>query len=138
MNIREMLSPALQLKLLSLLLAALLWLFVVMEKSDEADIPFDVTYVNIPAGLKVKAGAPQQLSIHTVGPRILLLRQRLKGVSAKLDLSAAKEGKTTIAGFEKSLLPVSGVRFTRVSPVIVDIQPAPVAGAGAANSSRQD
>jgi len=132
MNIREMLSPALQLKLLSLLLAALLWLFVTMEKSDEADIPLQVTYANIPAGLKVKTGAPQQLSVRTVGPRILLLRQRLKGVSAKLDLSAVKEGKTTIAGFESSLLPVSGVKFTRVSPVIIEILPS--ASAGASNT----
>jgi hypothetical protein len=138
MNVREVLSPSLQLKLLSLLLAALLWLFVILEKSDEADIPLEVTYVNVPAGLKVKAGAPQQLSIHTVGPRILLLRQRLKGVSAKLDLSAVKEGKNTLAGFENSLLPVSGVRFARVSPVIIDIQPEPVAGAGPSNTNRQD
>jgi len=132
MNIREMLSPALQLKFLSLLLAALLWLFVIMEKSDEADIPLDVTYVNIPAGFKTKAGAPGQLSIHAIGPRILLLRKKLKGVSAKLDLSAVKEGKITIAGFESSVLPVSGVRFTRVSPVTIEILPS--ASAGASNT----
>jgi len=135
MNIREMLSPALQLKLLSLLLAALLWLFVTMEKSDETDIPLEVTYANIPAGLEVKTGDPRQLSVHTVGPRILLLRQRLKGVSAKLDLSAVKEGKTTIAGFEGSLLPVSGVKFTRVSPVTIDTLPSP--SAGVSNKNRQ-
>jgi len=136
MNIREMLSPALQLKLLSLLLAALLWLFVTMERSDEADIPLAVTYANIPAGLEVKPGAPQQLSAHTVGPRILLLRQRLKGVSAKLDLSAVKEGKNTLEGFEGSLRPVSGVRFTRVSPVTIDILPS--SSAGASNTKKQD
>jgi hypothetical protein len=132
MSIREMLSPAVKLKLLSLLLAVLLWLFVALEKSDEADIPLEVTYANIPAGLKVRA-APQQLSVHAVGPRILLLRQRLKGVSAKLDLSAVKEGKTTLTGFEGSLLPVSGVKFTRVSPVTIDILPSPSAGASSTN-----
>lgn len=138
MSIREMLSPARQLKLLSLLLAALLWLFVIMEKNDEADIPLEVSYASIPAGLKVKVDTPQQLSIHAVGPRILLLRQRYKGASAKLDLSAVKEGKITIAGFENSVLPVSGVRFTRVSPVTLDIHPDPAASTGTSNIIRQD
>jgi len=138
MNIREMISPALQLKLLSLLLAALLWLFVTLEKSDEADIPLAVTYANIPEGLKIKVGVPQQLSVHAVGPRILLLRQRLKGVSATLDLSAGKEGKTTLAGVEKNVLTVTGVRFTRVSPVTIDIHSAPTASSGASSINRQD
>jgi hypothetical protein len=138
MNIREMLSPALQLKLLSLLLAALLWLFVTLERSDEADIPLAVTFANIPAGLKAKMGAPQRPSIHAVGPRILLLRQSLKGVSAKLDLSAAKKGQTTLGGFESTLLPVNGVRFTRVSPVVIDIYPEPAAGAGASSINGHD
>ena len=138
MNLRERLSPALQIKLLSLLLAAMLWLFVALEKSDEVDIPFAVTYSNIPAGFKVKAVAPQQLSIHAAGPRILLLRQRLKGVPAKLDLSEVKEGKTTFAGFESSLLPISGVKFTRVSPVTIEILPDPAASAGTSNIHRQN
>ncbi len=118
-------SPNLQLKLLSLLLAALLWLFVTLETSEEADIPLVVTYVNIPSGSTVRESEPQQLSIHAVGPRILLLRLRLKGASAKLDISAAKDGKNTIAGYENSVDPVSGVKFTRVSPLIVVIHPDP-------------
>jgi hypothetical protein len=138
MNVRETLSPSLQLKLLSLLFAALLWLFVALEKSDEADIPLAVTYANIPPGLKVKTGAPRQSHVHAVGPRILLLRQRLKGLCAKLDLSAVKEGKTTLAGFEGSLLPVSGVSFTRVSPVAVDIILDPATSAGPSNTNRQN
>jgi len=137
MNFRERLSTALQLKLLSVLLAALLWLFVAMEKNSEADIPLEVTYANIPAGFKVKVDAPRKSSIHAVGPRILLLRQKLKGASAKLDLSAVKEGKTTLTGFESSVLPVSGVKFTGVSPVTIDIHTDP-AVPGSTNINRQN
>src|SRR5512133_1797838 len=126
MKIRERVSHNLQLKLLSLLLAALFWLFVTLEATDESDIPLAVTWWNIPAGLSVKVVAPQKLSIHAVGPRILLVRQRLKGVSARLDLSAAKAGKNVFAGFENSALPVSGVKFIRVSPVTIDLRPSPV------------
>lgn len=136
MNIREFLSPVHQLKLLSLLLAALLWLFVTLEKNDEADIPLTVTYANIPAGVKVKAVGSHQPSVHTVGPRILLERQRLIGVSAQLDLSAVKEGLNTLAVFEGNLVPISGVRFTRVSPVTLEIVRDPAAGAGASNINR--
>jgi hypothetical protein len=133
MNIREKMTPALQLKLLSLLLAVLLWLFVLVEQSDEADIPLEVTYINIPAGLKLKERETRQLYVHAIGPRILLLRQRLKGVSAKLDLSTVTERKNTLAGFENSLLPVRGVKFTTVSPVTIDVYPDPTACAGASH-----
>jgi hypothetical protein len=134
MNIREKVAPALQLKFLSLLLAVLLWLFVLVELSDETDIPLEVTYINIPAGLKLKESEARQIYVHAVGPRILLLRQRLKGVSAKLDLSTVTEGKNTLAGFESSLLTVRGVKFTRVSPVTIEVYPDPVAGAGASHT----
>jgi hypothetical protein len=130
MRIRETVSPNLQLKLLSLLLAALLWLFVTLEANDETDIPLAVTWANIPAGLAAKVIAPQQLSIHATGPRILLLRQALKGASASLDLSAVKAGKAILAGFENAAIPVSGVKFIRVSPVTIDIHPDPATSTG--------
>jgi YbbR domain-containing protein len=125
MNIREMVSHNFQLKLLSLLLAALLWLFVTLEANEETDIPLAVTCANLPAGLAAKVVAPRQPLIHAVGPRILLFRQRLRGVSARIDLSAVKSGTTVLTGFENFAIPVSGVKFIRVSPVTIDIHPDP-------------
>lgn len=110
-----------QLKLLSLLLAALLWLFVALETNDEADIPLRVTYYGLPAGLSVRETVPLQGSIRAAGPRILLLRQRLKGAEARFDLSAVSVGKTLLAGFENTVIPVKGVRFIRVSPLTMEI-----------------
>jgi hypothetical protein len=138
MNIRETVSPNPQLKFLSLLLATLLWLFVTLEASDETDIPLAVTYAKLPVGLEVKVAAHQQLSIHALGPRILLLRQMIKGASARLDLSAVNAGKTTLAGFENSAIPVTGVKFIRVSPVTIDIHPDPAASDGSSTIKKQD
>ncbi len=114
-------SANFQLKLLSLLLASLLWLFVALETSDQLEIPLSVSYGHIPAGLVVKTSALSGMSIRIEAPKILLLRQQLKGASVLLDLSGASEGRTVYSGLERSVKLVKGVKLLALSPVDAEV-----------------
>jgi len=121
MNLKDMLSFNLQMKLLSLLLATLLWLFVTLEADDEIELPLSVSYASIPAGLTVTADPESGFRVRIEGPRILLLRQKLLGVSARLDLSEAREGVPFYSGIERSVRLIKGVKPLRLSPSGVEL-----------------
>lgn len=121
MNLKSLLTTNVQLKLLSLLLAALLWLFIAFEAVDEVELPLSVSYVNTPPGLTVKPNQGSEPLLRIAGPRILLLRQQLKGVTASLDLSGAKEGDLLLAGGRDSLKLVQGVKIVRLPSLQVTL-----------------
>lgn len=119
MNLKTAFSANLQMKLFSLLLAALLWLFMALEAADEIEIPLTVNYVNTPPDLTVKAGQGTEPLLRIGGPRILLLRQKMKGTSVRVDLSIAKEGDFILTEGESTLKLVEGVKLVRFPPVHV-------------------
>jgi len=121
MNFKDMLTTNVEMKLLSLLLASILWLFVASEVVDEAEIPLTVSYINTPPGLFVKAAGNSGYLVHVEGPRILLLRQRLKGVSLRLDLSEAGEGEMVFSEMDNSIKLIQGVKMVRLSPLKVEL-----------------
>lgn len=121
MSFRSMLTVNIQMKLLSLLLAALLWLFIALESVDEIEMPISVDYANIPVGLIVNKNQSAGALIRIEGPAILLLRQKYKGVSATFDLSGAREGDVLLSGMENSLNLLQGVKAVSLSPVKVEL-----------------
>jgi hypothetical protein len=121
MNFKSMLTANIQMKLLSLLLAALLWLFIAFESVNEIEMPFSLKYVNIPAGLSVKADQEAGGLVRLEGPAILLLRQKFKGASTLVDLSGASVGKVMLSGVESSLPLVKGIKVVSLSPVKVEL-----------------
>lgn len=119
MSLKSILTTNVQLKLLSLLLAALLWLFIAFEAVDEIELPLSVSYVNTPPGLTVKPSQGPDPLLRIEGPRILLLRQQLKGLSARLDLSGAKEGDLLLGTDSVKL--VQGVKIVRLPSLQVTL-----------------
>ena len=79
-------------KLLSLLLAGLLWLCVILERTDELTLQVPIHPEYLPAGLRLCAPLPEKLAVTFSGPRILLCRLPFGGLSCQLDLSAAVAG----------------------------------------------
>lgn len=116
MNLRPLLCEKLQLKLLSLLFAVLLWLFVTMESGGEMDVPLSVGFVNIPAGMTVRDVSPPRLQVRISGARILLLRQKLRGATAYVDLSGTRAGRLVVSGMERFVRLDDGLRAQSVSP----------------------
>ncbi|HZV83271.1 MAG TPA: hypothetical protein VFF53_13995 [Geobacteraceae bacterium] len=117
----NLLAGNLQLKLLSLLFAVLLWFFVTMESVGEMDLPLAVKYVNIPAGCVVQDNTSPQLVTRISGPRILLLRQKLRGASVRVDLAGVPVGRVEISGLDKNLQLDAGLRALWVSPPVISV-----------------
>lgn len=117
MSLKTVFTVKLQMKLLSLLLAALLWLFIALEAVDELEIPLAVSVVNMPPGLVAKTIDGSAPLLRIAGPRILLLRQNWLGASVRLDLSRAKEGDLLLSGSEDLVKLVQGVKIVRLPPL---------------------
>ncbi len=115
------LTGNLQLKLLSLLFAAFLWFFVYMESGGEADIPVSVTFVNVPAASVLKGNVPPYCTARIAGPRILLLRQKVRGASLRIDLAGVPVGRVEISGLDKNIQLDSGLRALWVSPPVFSV-----------------
>jgi len=118
----KLLTGNLQLKLLSLLFAVLLWFFVTMQGTGETDIPLAVMFVNMPAGTVVQEKASSQVVARVSGPRILLLRQKFRGASLRLDLAGVPVGRVEISGLDKNLRLDPGLRTLWVSPPVISVE----------------
>jgi len=121
MNLKNLLTDNIEMKLLSLLLAATLWLFVALEAVDQVEIPLTVSYVNTPAGLSVKTIGESGCLVRVEGPRVLLLRQKLKGVPIRLDLAGAGEGDVVFSEVESSVRLIQGLTVLKVSPLKIKL-----------------
>ena len=109
------------LKLLSLLLATVLWLFVSLGKNDEMDLAVPVTFANLPSGFTIKGEANRMLSLRGAGAKILLLRQSMQEQSLIIDLSGVQPGRTTLTGFEQRVRLLPGIQIVRVQPAVIDV-----------------
>lgn len=121
MNFKHFLTTNIEMKLLSILLAATLCLLVALEAVDEVEIPLSVSYVNTPSGFAVKTLPESGRMVRVSGPRILLLRQKLKGVPIRLDLAGAEEGTVV---FSEGAIPVKlvqGVKSVKLFPLKVEL-----------------
>jgi hypothetical protein len=121
MNLKSMLTINIEMKLLSILLAAALWLLVAFEAVDEVEIPLEVSFVNTPPGLAVKTIPESERLIRIEGPRILLLRQKLKGVPFRFDLAGAGEGIMLFSGTESPVKLIQGVKMSKLASFKVEL-----------------
>lgn len=117
MSLKSIFTVKLQMKLLSLLLAALLWLFITLEAVSEIDIPLVVRAVNVPPGLVLTSIQDSEPVIRIAGSRILLLRQKWHGVAVQLNLSSAKEGDLLLPEGRDLVKLIPGVSIVRLSPL---------------------
>lgn len=91
MNISGLLRHNLQLKLLSLFLAIIIWLFVYLEGEDRLLIPAEIEFAGLANGLSV-VRPDKFVKVEVEGARVLLIRQSIQGVSMKVDLSDSAVG----------------------------------------------
>ncbi len=121
MNIRAMFTENLKLKALSLLFAAVLLLFVALRARDEAEMPLQVNFINLPQGLAIKEPVTRTLKLRMAGSRLLLMRQQTEQVSVSLDLTGLKAGKASFGSMERYVRLPEGVTAVGVIPETVEI-----------------
>ena len=121
MSLRKMLTHNLGLKIMSLFLAMVLWLFVAAEKDSEISLSVPVEIANIPAGLVVVSQPLSRIDVRFAGPKILIMSLQWNRPKVYLDMKDAHEGTTEFPGLERAIRICEGVRVTRVAPATVEV-----------------
>jgi len=109
----------LSLKLISILLAVILWYFVVSERSGETTISIPLDFQNIPTSLIIMKNPVESINVRIGGPATLLRGLSPKDVKAIIDLSNAKPGLAEFAIQAEQITLPRGLRVTMISPASI-------------------
>jgi YbbR domain-containing protein len=90
--IKGVLTNNIGLKISSLVVAVLLWFFVILSGRAEIAMDIPVTFVNIPSKLEV-FDSPDTISVEIKGQERILKNLKRNEVSAVIDLEDAKAGR---------------------------------------------
>lgn len=110
------------LKLLSLVFALILWMFIMGERRQEVGYRVPLELQNIPAELMIANEVPSLVDVRISGPRTLLMKVSPNDISIAVDLTDLQPGLTTFKRLEERLNLPSGLRVTRLSPSFIDLK----------------
>ncbi|MBM9603188.1 CdaR family protein [Desulfopila inferna] len=104
------------LKLISLCLATMLWIFVGGEDIVEKNIMVPVEVINLPKDLIISNKYKNEIEVTVRGPRSLILETGKDQKARQIDLSKATPG-TKVENIEIDTIPISrGIEVLRVRP----------------------
>ncbi|MCF6179697.1 MAG: YbbR-like domain-containing protein [Geopsychrobacter sp.] len=118
----ELVTKNWTLKLLSLVFALFLWMFIMGERHLEVGYTVPLELQKIPKNLVISNQVPSLIDVRISGPRTLLMKVSPNDISITVDLSDLKPGLTSFKRLEERLNLPSGLRVTRLSPSFVDIR----------------
>lgn len=110
------------LKLISLVFALILWIFIMGERRQEVGYRVPLELQNIPAELIIANEVPSMIDVRVSGPRTILMKVSPNDISIAVDLADLHPGLTTFKRLEERLNLPSGLRVTRLSPSFIDLK----------------
>ena len=112
----ERLTHNWSLKLLALVIAASLWVFVVGQEKSEISVRVSVEITNVPSDLLVVDDSLGEVDVRLYGPRSLIRRVASDRLVKVVDLSGMGLGEHVFQVLPEDLRLPPGVRVIRVSP----------------------
>jgi YbbR domain-containing protein len=103
------------LKILSLFMAATLWLYVVSEGLSKVSIDAPVVFKHLPADLSI-VECTEHITISIEGPEVLLKNIHDENIHVIVDLSNAKPGSATVYISEKNVKLSGLFRIQSIQP----------------------
>ncbi|MFH1034679.1 MAG: CdaR family protein [Pseudomonadota bacterium] len=104
------------LKLLALIIAASMWVFVVGQEKSEISVRVPVEITNVPTDLLVVDDSLGEVDARLYGPRSLIRRVASERLVKVLDLSGMGLGEHVFQVLPEDLRLPPGVRVIRISP----------------------
>jgi YbbR domain-containing protein len=119
MSLAARLAEHWQLKILSLVFAVALWIFLVVEDKGEAvyTVPLDVK--NVPSGTEVTALGAEAVAVRVHGLRHVLSRLDERELHATVDLRGARIGDVLVRIRPEDVTVPRGVVVLRITPAQV-------------------
>ena len=105
-----------QLKLLSVILAAGLWLFVASAQRSEIALAVPVEYVGLEGPLALEGPQRETVDVQVRATRWAAERVTPTSVRVRVDVSGLREGDNLVQLWPDSVQAPPGVRVTRVAP----------------------
>ncbi|KIX12027.1 CdaR family protein [Dethiosulfatarculus sandiegensis] len=119
------LSKNWSLKLLALVLALSMWVFVVGQEQAEIALIVPVELTNIPKGTVVDGNVVSEVKVRVSGPRSLVRRVMDEHLSKTVDLSGMKTGEHVFQVVPRELKLPAGVVAKHISPASFTVILAP-------------
>lgn len=121
-TLRRFFTENIGLKIISLILAVSLWLFVVGEETSEIGLSIPVEIINVPPDLAVTNDVIDDINLRVSGPRRMIRRLAGETLSKIIDLQDAQAGIINFDISSEDLPLPHGVKITRLSPTSVTLQ----------------
>ncbi|MBY0497138.1 MAG: hypothetical protein K2Y23_23280 [Cyanobacteria bacterium] len=110
------------LKLLSTLVAIMLWLIVAGERVVERVMRAPVEFQNLPAGLELVGNPPDTVEVRLRGSSGALSRMGAGDMSAVLDLSTARPGRRLFHITSSQVTVPYGIEIVQVGPSTLTVE----------------
>jgi YbbR domain-containing protein len=104
------------LKIMSLLIAIAIWLFVIVEKQPEVGFIVPLNFSDIPQSMALIKRGPQDIEIRVKGPESLISNLTSRQFEVNIDLSHTQVGETTFFLSPDNINAPRGIRVVRLLP----------------------
>jgi YbbR domain-containing protein len=121
MKLPLLISKNLSLKIVSVVIASLFWLYVMAAKETEKSVQVPVEIVNLDDSLTIVDKPPALLDVELRGDRLSLLTLSKDSLKLVLDMKSVKEGNVSFSNLEKAVMSNNRIRVTRVYPARIEI-----------------
>ena len=107
------------LKLLSLILAAVLWMTVASESTSEIAIEVPLEYRNVPADSEVTGDAANTVEVRLRGPSSMIREIQSQDVSSTIDVASLGQTETIVPLTAQNISAPFGIEVVGVTPTRV-------------------
>ncbi len=123
-SLRVFFTRNIGMKIISIMLAVALWMYVVGEETAEIGITIPLELVNLPQDLIVVNDAIEDLNVRILGPRSMIRRLASERLSKTIDLKGIAPGRITFEILPEELPLPGGIKVTRLSPssITLDVE----------------
>jgi len=115
-RIRNWFSNDPLLKILSIVLAIILWAYVTGRENTEENFEVRVEIYNVPAGLTVMGEMVSNVNVRVRGPKLRMQTLNQQSLKAYVDLANAGEGKQVIELKPENLVVPKYLKVLKIQP----------------------
>jgi YbbR domain-containing protein len=110
------------LKVISLILAVILWLFVKSTSEGEVGMVVPLEFFRCPSSLIVTRVSEDAITVRIMGPLLQVERLSTKEGKARIDLSDARPGTNTFDILPDNLTIPRALKITQISPSSIKVE----------------